>query len=95
MYTQCAGHLGRIAGPVLSAHQKGTEFSLLANERRLLQLLRVLVDQFRPRDILVVGPQKPPFRIYSDASFENGELRLGWVLLWVGWYYTSTPTSDR
>ena len=41
----------------------------------------MLVDQFRPRDVLVVGPCQPPLRIYSDASFGNGILRLGWNLL--------------
>lgn len=80
MYSLCAGHLGRLAGPVLTAHQAADHSALTDMELRTLQMLYILVGQFRPRDVPVIGACKTPFRIYSDASFEKGILRLGWVL---------------
>ena len=32
-----------------------------------------------PHDIAVCGPGNPVLRIYSDASFEEGILRVGWI----------------
>ena len=49
-------------------------------EARLLRLLCTLVQDFSPRDIPVVGQLPLPIVVYSDASFENGVLRLGWVI---------------
>lgn len=80
MYSLCAGQLGRLVGPVLTARQASDQSALTSVELRMLQMLYILVGQFRPRDVPVIGACKTPFRIYSDASFEKGILRLGWVL---------------
>ena len=80
MYSQCAGHLGRIAGSVFSSHQCQEAAEFTAPERRLLRLLCSLVQHFQPRDVQVIGPLPSPVVIYSDASFERSVLRLGWVI---------------
>ena len=80
MYSQCAGHLGRLAGQVFTAHQGDSDPALTPLEARLLRLLCTLVQDFSPRDIPVVGQLPLPIVVYSDASFENGVLRLGWVI---------------
>ena len=80
MYSQCAGHLGRLAGQVFTAHQGDADPALTPLEARLLRLLCTLVQDFSPRDIPVVGQLPLPIVVYSDASFENGVLRLGWVI---------------
>ena len=80
MYSQCAGHLGRLAGQVFTAHQGDSDPALTPLEARLLRLLCTLVQDFSPRDIPVVGQLALPIVVYSDASFENGVLRLGWVI---------------
>ena len=41
-------------------------------------LLRIVLD-CQPRDVQVCGMDKVPLVIYSDASFEQGVLRLGCV----------------
>lgn len=76
----CSGHLGKIAGPVLSAHQFGDDPALQPSERRQLEVLRRAVALSRPRDIPVHPQTSILTRVYSDASFEEGVLRLGWVI---------------
>ena len=40
-----------------------------------------MLTDARPRDVDVRAAIASPLVIYSDASFENGELRLGWVIV--------------
>ena len=80
MFSMCAGHLGRFAGPVLQLHQSAEAFCLSESSLRTLQLLLGAVTHALPRVISLVPDGHNLTRIYSDASFENGELRLGWVI---------------
>ena len=80
MFSMCAGHLGRFAGPVLQLHQSADAFCLSESSLRTLQLLLGAVTHATPRVISLVPHGRNLTRIYSDASFENGELRLGWVI---------------
>ena len=80
LFTMCMGHLGKIAGPALTAHQHGDAPGLSPLERLQLQALYSAVIDSRPRDIYVHHRSDDVVRIYSDASFEDDVLRLGWVI---------------
>jgi len=80
LFTMCMGHLGKIAGPVLSHHQTGEDESLQPLERQQLLALRQAVLFARPRDIPVFPSLELTTTVYSDASFEEGVLRLGWII---------------
>ena len=45
-------------------------------------LKKLIISHADPRDVFVAGPSKEPVvvYVYSDASFEAGILRLGWVI---------------
>ena len=79
LYSMCAGHLGRLAGPVLSAHQAQDDPDLSANELRLLRLLLRVVTIALPRDIQVIRTLSSPVIVYSDASFDGSTLKVGWI----------------
>ena len=79
MYSNCAGQIGKFAGPVLTEIQHGVAGPLSPSMRQCLEVLAFVVQSAEPRDIVVIGPPPPLLRIYSDASFEDGELRLGWI----------------
>lgn len=79
MYSNCAGQVGKFAGPVLTEIQHGIAGPLSPSMRQCLEILAFVVQAAEPRDIVVIGQPPPVMRIYSDASFENGELRLGWI----------------
>ena len=66
MYSNCAGQLGKLAGP------------LLTNEIMTLRLLLHTLLRARPWDVDVSITPRTTVRVYSDASFEHGQLRLGW-----------------
>ncbi len=80
MYSNCAGQLGKLAGPVLATKQAGGSPELASGERLTLELLASLLQHIRPRDVDVSITPRQPVVIYSDASFEHGKLRLGWIL---------------
>ena len=80
LFTMCCGHLGKLAGPALTAHQFGDSAHLLPSERRQLEVLRLAVLTSKPRDIPVHPQCAQVTRVYSDASFEDGILRLGWII---------------
>eukprot|EP00435_Cladocopium_sp_Y103_P025431 s4491_g6.t1 len=80
MWSMCAGYIGRIAGPVLSDKQTSETSHLTPTQLYTLQLLLDIVRHAPPRDIAVLGPVQPLVHVYSDASFENGVLRIGWVI---------------
>ena len=81
MYSNCAGQIGKFSGPVLNEIQHGVAGPLSPLMLQSLEILAFVVQSAEPRDIVVVGPSPPPLRIYSDASFKDGQLRLGWVCL--------------
>eukprot|EP00438_Fugacium_kawagutii_P009809 Skav220335 [mRNA] locus=scaffold6168:50559:51230:+ [translate_table: standard] len=74
------GHLGKLIGPTLSRYQKGESPHLDAEARQHLLVLLRAVHQAHPRDVPVLPRRCGLLRIYSDASFEQGVLRLGWVV---------------
>ena len=80
LFTMCLGHLGKLAGPTLTSHQYGDDARLSPLDRLNLQVLRCAVLLAQPRDIPVLHSQQQLVRVYTDASFEQGELRLGWVV---------------
>ena len=80
MFSNCAGHVGRFAGPTLSSLQQRSDPGLTPAEEDTLRVLRSIVANAQPRDISICGAPAMPVRIYSDASFEDGVLRLGWVV---------------
>ena len=80
MFSNCSGQVGRFAGPVLTEVQNQTAPDLPSHAVQSLMILRSIVASASPRDIQVCGSVSPPAVVYSDASFEGGELRLGWVI---------------
>ena len=80
MFSNCSGHVGRFAGPTLSALQQRSDPALTPAEEDTLRVLRSIVANAQPRDISICGATPQPIRIYSDASFEDGVLRLGWII---------------
>ena len=79
MFSNCAGHIGKFAGPLLTALQKADSPQLDQKACDTLQILLRIVTSAPPRDLPVCGPLPEVLRVYSDASFENSILRLGWV----------------
>ena len=81
LFSMCAGHAGRFAGPVLAAKQHASSPVLTDTEVTTLRLLGIMLQAARPRDVDVSSSTNSPLVIYSDASFEQGTLRVGWVLM--------------
>ena len=81
LFSSCSGFAGKYAGPLLSRYQHGENPVIDEEARVVLSSLKELVSAAGPRKISVLGLPPPPLRIYGDASFENGELRLGWIIL--------------
>ena len=80
LFSMCSGHTGKIAGPLLTEKQHGTDPNLSESDISTLHLLQAMVSISLPRDVHVRSDAPPPVVIYSDASFEDGVLRLGWVI---------------
>ena len=80
MWSMCAGHIGRLAGPLLTSKQKDDDPILNVQQLHTIDLLIDIVQTAAPRDVIVAGPTPPLVTVYSDASFEKGILRLGWVI---------------
>ena len=87
MFSMCAGYASRIGGPLLAAKQKAASPDLSRDDCLTLRLLAAIVACPEPRVISVRSKPATPLIIYSDASFENDTLRLGWVIMW----RTDTP----
>ncbi|CAJ1330278.1 unnamed protein product, partial [Effrenium voratum] len=81
MFTMVSGHMGRLAQPIITKYQHAADESLQDCDRLTLQLLALVVRDHSPRTVTVCGPERRPLVIYSDASFEKGSLRLGWVVM--------------
>eukprot|EP00435_Cladocopium_sp_Y103_P006376 s317_g2.t1 len=80
MWSMCAGYIGRLAGPVLSAKQVDSDPALTCEQIRTLAILFDIVTSAGPRDVDIRPQSNLPVRIYTDASFEDSTLRLGWVI---------------
>ena len=80
MFSECAGHIGKVAGPLLTRCQQKVTSTLDDADLHTLSILLAVVRDAQPRDITVLPRLRPLVRCYTDASFENGILRLGWVV---------------
>ena len=93
----CAGHIGRLAGPLLTSKQQDDDPILTIQQLHALLLIHI-VQTAAPRDVIVAGPTPPLVTVYSDASFEKGILRLGWVILDHGsrtnWRHMRDPSRN-
>ena len=80
LFSAATGPGARYAAPLLRKCQASESLSLQTADLQTLQALKAMVKVAIVRDIRVVGSPPPFFRIYTDASFENDTLRLGWVV---------------
>ncbi|OLP99622.1 hypothetical protein AK812_SmicGene17832 [Symbiodinium microadriaticum] len=80
-FSMISGFAGRLANPVLRKFQKSDVSSLDDDSRSVLETLRDIVELSVPRSVQVSGVPLPVTRVYTDASFEAGILRLGWVVM--------------
>ena len=80
MFSMCAGFLGKLAGPLLTSKQQHEDPHLTQADLFTLELLLRVVLAAQAREISVGRCLPPPLVVYSDASFEQGTLRLGWVI---------------
>ena len=74
------GYGAKYASPLLTRFQHGESEVLSAEDKLVLQSLLAIVLQAPPRMFCLQACARPFTRVYSDASFEGGVLRLGWVL---------------
>ena len=79
MWSMCAGYIGRIAGPVLTTKQTDDHPDLNLHQRHMM-MLQTIVAEAAPRDIDIKPKTSPLTRFCTDASFEDGTLRLGWII---------------
>lgn len=80
MFSHCAGNIGKFAGPLLTTIQQEAPDILSKSQQDTLHILQHIVLFSSPLDVRVIGRPPVTTRIYSDASFEDQELRLGWVI---------------
>lgn len=80
MFSNCAGRIGKVAGPLLRRCQQVAGQNLSEADLETLAILRQIVMSAQPRDIVVIHQPRQFVRCYSDASFESNTLRLGWVV---------------
>ena len=80
MFTHCTGHLGKFAGPLLARAQSHTNLVLDSAALDVLSFLELIVCTARPRAVPVFPTMSSHILCYSDASFEENELRMGWVV---------------
>ena len=80
LFACCTGSAAKFAGPLLHRCQYGDDPSLGERDLLVLPALRALACQAPPRDINFWASHSPCTLIYSDASFEQNQLRLGWVI---------------
>ena len=79
LFSVNSGYGAKYAGPLLTRFQHGDNDALSAEDRLVLQSLLAIVLQAPPRMFCLQDCARPFTRVYSDASFEGGVLRLGWV----------------
>ena len=76
------GKCGRLALRFLKSRQYSGDKDTTVNDfaARELQLLLLIAEQAPARSLPILQTAKRPVVIYSDASFENGQARCGWVV---------------
>ena len=76
------GKCGRLALRFLKSRQYSGDKDSTVNDfaARELQLLLLIAEQAPARSIPILQTAKRPVVIYSDASFQNGQARCGWVV---------------
>ncbi|CAE7864667.1 unnamed protein product [Symbiodinium necroappetens] len=80
LFSTCTGYSAKYAGPLLTRFQTGSSPLLSEADVLVLQSLRTLALTAAPREIRVWGKSSPCTLVYTDASFESSELRLGWII---------------
>ena len=80
LFSTCTGYSAKYAGPLLTRFQTGSSPLLSEADVLVLQSLRALALTAAPREIRVWGKSSPCTLVYTDASFESSELRLGWII---------------
>ena len=80
LFSSSSGYGAKYAAPLLSKFQHGDSEHLDSADRLVLQALLAIVLRAPPRTFCISSCARPLTRVYSDASFEKGELRLGWVI---------------
>ena len=80
MFSMCSRFLGKLAGPLLTAKQQHADPALNDEDLFTFRLLAQVVNAAQPREISIGTKLPEPLVVYSDASFEQGVLRLGWVI---------------
>ena len=70
MWSMCAGHIGRIAGPLLSAKQTSDSPHLDRTQLFTLQLLMDVVRHAPPRDIVVQAPSSQLSRLTPTRALK-------------------------
>ena len=84
MFSNCAGNIGRFAGPVLTSLQSADEPTLTAAMEQSLHILLAIVKQAQPRDVCVsvdhptpccACTQMPPSKMVSFVLVGSACLR--------------------
>ena len=81
LFSMISGHAGKIAAPTLARYHKGDDPRLDQASRCVLVALKHMISHAGPRDVDVSEQCFPVTTVYTDASFEDNELRVGWVRL--------------
>ena len=79
-FSMSTGRAGRLAGPLLQRLQCREEPLLESDDLEVLQFLLAVIRSIGPREVSLFPGVGSVVRVYSDASWENGHLRLGWVI---------------
>ena len=80
LFSMISGHAGKIAAPTLARYQKGDDPRLDPASRCVLVALKHMISHAGPRDVDVSEQYLSVTTVYTDASFEDHELRVGWVI---------------
>ena len=79
-FSMVSGQAGKFASPVLRHFQHSECDILDTAARAVLSTLRRLICAAEPRCVDLCTVPARLMHVYTDASFENGQLRLGWVM---------------
>ena len=79
-FSMVSGQAGRFAAPLLRKYQHSDCAALDSPAISVLETLRRLVVLAEPRSIDISANPTELMHVYTDASFEDGQLRLGWIM---------------
>ena len=74
MSTMIAGHLGRLANPIMNRYQHAEHPELQDADRPVLEWLRIFTSNAQPRELCVCGPLSPPLIV---SQFHRCVIRTG------------------